>query len=51
MDRTDALILSTTIVGLGVCGAVGVACYKTRSALPLLGLMFLPTLKITTSNN
>lgn len=43
MKDTTTLILGKTALGLGVCGAVGCACYVTESAWPLLGLVFLPS--------
>lgn len=30
---------------LGVCTAVSIACYVTKSALPLLGLIFIPSVR------
>ncbi len=49
MSDNTLLILGTTAVGLGVCGAVGCACHVTKSGLPLLGLIFLPMVRIGVS--
>lgn len=46
MSNDKALIIETAVVGLGVCGAVGYACHVTKSALPLLGLMFIPYVRV-----
>lgn len=50
MDNRTLMIVGTTAVGLGVCGAVGYACHVTKSAFPLLGLMFIPTVSLKTVN-
>ena len=44
--RTERFMNVYTAWGLaavGVCIAVGVACYATGSAWPLLGLIFIPS--------
>lgn len=42
MKQSTLKLVGRTMVGLGVCGAVGVACKVTESGWPLLGLIFLP---------
>lgn len=42
MKQSTLKLVGRTMVGLGVCGAVGVACKVTKSGWPLLGLVFLP---------
>lgn len=43
MKQSTLKLVGRTMVGLGVCGAVGVACKVTKSGWPLLGLIFLPS--------
>ena len=51
MKDSTKVILGKTAVGLGVCGAVGTACYVTESGWPLLGLIFLPGFKLPEETN
>ena len=51
MKDSTKLIMGKTALGLGVCGAVGVACYVTESGWPLLGLVFLPGVSLPAEKN
>lgn len=51
MTDSTKIIVGSTLIGLGVCGAVGTACYVTKSGLPLLGLIFLPAVRVTMETN
>lgn len=39
--------LSIALICLGFSAAISVACYVTKSALPLLALLLLPSIKFT----
>lgn len=51
MKSENLMVVGNALVGLGVCGAVGAACYVTKKATPLLGLVFLPAIRITVSTD
>jgi hypothetical protein len=40
--------LSTALIYLGFSAAISIACYVTKSALPLLALLLLPSIKFET---
>ena len=44
MNNSTLQIVGRTVAAVGVCGAVAVACKVTKSGMPLLGLIFLPSI-------
>ena len=50
MKDSTLELVGRSLVGIGVCTAVGVACKVTESGWPLLGLIFLPSVSTSVTN-
>ena len=47
MNNNQFAMFVLLITVIGICFSVSIACYVTKSALPLIGLVFIPSFKYT----